>query len=272
LKYGWFLLSVTIMPETHLTRSELISRPFNKRMRIIEVGPSYNPVAPKSDGWGTYVVDHGSQAELIQKYQEQDVTRIEAVDCVWAGGTIDAAIPANLHGTFDGLIASHAAEHFPDYIGFLQSAARLLKPEGIIALALPDLRVCFDFFQPTSTTGDMLEAHVKRRTHHRKGRIFDEYAYYARRKGASVWLHDDNTANSFSLAHNLNQAFQEFDRASEEDDAPYTDSHAWTFTPASFKLLMLELWALNQIPHGDSVLGEVSMDTHMLCRARGGHS
>jgi glycosyltransferase involved in cell wall biosynthesis/SAM-dependent methyltransferase len=223
-------------------------RPFTRAMKLIEVGPSYNPIAPKADGWDTYIVDHASQTELRQKYKAQEVTRIEPVDAIWAGGSIDKAIPSHLHGVFDGLIASHAAEHFPDLIGFLQSAAKLLKPSGVISLALPDLRVCFDFFQPHSTTGDLLDARTNKRVRHRKGRIFDEYAYYAKQGDAIVWLHDDYTPRDFHLVHDLKTAFQQFQKASENDDAPYTDCHAWTFTPNSFALAMLELYALEQIP------------------------
>jgi len=224
-------------------------RPFTRAMSLIEVGPSYNPIAPKADGWNTFIVDHASQTELQQKYKAQDAARIEEVDAIWAGGAIDAAIPAHLHGTFDGLIASHAAEHFPDLIGFLQSVAKLLKPSGVISMALPDLRVCFDFFQPHSTTGDLLDAHAHRRTHHRKGRVFDEYAYYVKQGDAIVWLHDDYTPREFHLVHDLKTSFRQFDNASESEAAPYTDCHAWTFTPNSFALAMLELYALDQIPY-----------------------
>ena len=44
-------------------------------MKLIEVGPSYNPVAPKAEGWDTYIIDHASQDELQAKYQTQDAAR-----------------------------------------------------------------------------------------------------------------------------------------------------------------------------------------------------
>jgi len=238
------------------SRSELILTPFTRDMKLIEVGPSYNPVAPKAEGWDTYIIDHASQDELQAKYQTQDAARIEPVDAIWTGGLIDTAIPADLHGTFDGLIASHTLEHMPDLVGFLQSVATVLKPSACISLALPDLRVCFDFFQPHSTTGDLLDAHVQGRARHRKGRVFDEHAYLAKRGDSIVWMHGDDASRELYLAYDLHFAFHLFNTASEDAAAIYTDCHAWTFTPSSFALAMLELRALNQIPYDVTAIQE----------------
>jgi 2-polyprenyl-3-methyl-5-hydroxy-6-metoxy-1,4-benzoquinol methylase len=119
-------------------------------MRLIEIGASYHPIVPKSAGWQTTVVDHADREELAKKYRNLgiDVEPIEPVDIIWREGTISDAFPADQFGRFDGLIASHVAEHIPDLIGFLQAADRLLKPDGVIALALPDKRAMFDFFAP----------------------------------------------------------------------------------------------------------------------------
>lgn len=230
------------------SRSDRILRNCTRDMRIMEIGPSYNPIAAKAEGWNTYVVDHATQAELREKYRSQDVDRIEPVDAVWVRGPLHTAIPTDEYGNFDIVLGSHVAEHLVDLIGFFQSADILLKPSGTIILALPDLRVCFDFFQPHSTTGELLEAHAHQRTRHRKARVFDEHAYYVKYGDAIVWLHDDYTPRDFHLVHDLKLAFHLFNTTSEQPDADYTDCHAWTFTPKSFKLAMLELHALQQIP------------------------
>jgi hypothetical protein len=67
-------------------------------MRILEVGPSFSPIAPKSEGWDCFVLDHASQSELREKYSSVavPVEDIEAVDFVWQAGPIDASIPAHL--------------------------------------------------------------------------------------------------------------------------------------------------------------------------------
>jgi len=35
-------------------------------MRGLEYGPSYSPLFPKSEGWNVIIVDHASQADLIE--------------------------------------------------------------------------------------------------------------------------------------------------------------------------------------------------------------
>src|SRR5215210_6573127 len=91
----------------------------DRSMRILELGPLTDPIAPKSEGWFTTVVDHASREELVEKYRSDpyvDTSRIVDVDIVWSGGPLDAAVPNDLHGTFDALIASHVFEHIPDPI------------------------------------------------------------------------------------------------------------------------------------------------------------
>jgi hypothetical protein len=47
--------------------------------------------------------------------------------------------------------------------------------------------------------------------------------------------------------HRLAEAHAAFRAAGEAPDAPYTDSHAWVFTPSSFELIILELGELGII-------------------------
>ncbi|HET7879972.1 MAG TPA: hypothetical protein VFL55_03740, partial [Acetobacteraceae bacterium] len=65
-----------------MTRAELIRRYFDKGSRVVEIGASYSPIVPKSDGWNTTVVDHATRYDLVEKYDAlgiQDVDRIEPV-------------------------------------------------------------------------------------------------------------------------------------------------------------------------------------------------
>src|ERR1700688_1681216 len=98
--------------------------------RILEIGPSHAPIAPKSAGWNSAVVDYTDQANLRDKYTpfNVDLDAIEEVDFVWNSGPLHGAVPPALHGSFDTMIASHVIEHVPDLAQFLISAAELLKP------------------------------------------------------------------------------------------------------------------------------------------------
>ncbi|HYZ24442.1 MAG TPA: methyltransferase domain-containing protein, partial [Rhodopila sp.] len=115
--------------------------------QILEIGAGYNPVAPKRGGWRTHVVDHASRDDLCVKYAAApgvDIGLIEEVDTIWQGGPLQEAVPADLVGAVDTIIASHVLEHFPDLIGFFQSAERLARNAGLLSVAFPDRRYCFD--------------------------------------------------------------------------------------------------------------------------------
>ncbi|HEY7576274.1 MAG TPA: glycosyltransferase [Acetobacteraceae bacterium] len=259
-----------------MSRSELICRYFDHSDSLLELGPSYNPIAPKSDGWNTVIIDHASQEDLVEKYTGmgvEGVNRIEPVDFIWQAGPLLALIPKELHGTFDGLIASHVCEHLPDLIAFLQDASALLKGDGLIALALPDKRVCFDFFQPLTTTGDLLAAHTERRVRHQRRTFFNQAAYFVSRNGEGGWAHAEKAA-PFHLNNTLGQAQQAYDEADEGPGSDYRDTHAWTFTPKSFELLVLELnllghidWAIRAIEPAPGVEFYVWLERRRLAMA-----
>lgn len=215
---------------------------------VIEIGPSYNPLAAKSAGWLTTVVDHADRATLVAKYANDpsvDVGRIEDVDIVWAGGPLDAVFPADRRGTYAALIASHVLEHIPDPIGFLKAAETLVESRaGSLRLALPDRRLCFDVFRPMSTTGRVLAAHRAGATRHGYAELFDHVAYLARLDGRAAWGAESLTG--LTLDHTIEQAYRHAEHGSKPE-ARYVDCHGWQFTPASFELLILELAALGII-------------------------
>jgi glycosyltransferase involved in cell wall biosynthesis len=174
------------------------------------------------------------------------LNKIEAVDFVWQDGPLTELLPRAMLGKYDGLLASHVGEHLPDLIAFFQDASRILKESAVIALALPDKRVCFDFFQPLTTTGDLVEAHAEKRTRHRRVSFFNQAAYFVTRANEGGWLHSDSTS-PFRLMNSLSAAQQVFDAVDENPKSAYLDTHAWTFTPKSFELLILELNLLGHI-------------------------
>jgi SAM-dependent methyltransferase len=238
-------MSAVLRREFVPTRKELLLKEVPKHARIIEIGPCFNPVASKAEGWNCFSIDHLSRDGLVAKYLNDptvDTTQIEAVDYIWTGGALSAAVPSELHGSFDVFIASHVIEHTPDLVAFLDSAAALLKPEGAIILAVPDRRYCFDYFQPLTTAGQIIEAHGDRSTRHSRRMAFDHVAYYVSNDGGGAW--GQQPLGELQLNYTLEQAratFAEFERSED-----YLDVHAWRFTPASFQLLLLELARLGE--------------------------
>jgi SAM-dependent methyltransferase len=221
----------------------------NRDMTILEIGPSFSPMAPKSEGWRVKTFDHATQEELIQKYNRDknvDVTRIEPVDFVWHEGPIESSVPSQFHGTFDAAIASHVIEHIPDPVRFFQSIRTLLRPGGILSLVIPDKRFIFDFFRTLTSTGQWLDAFESHRTRHTNGTLFDHCANVVHLADKITW--DSGSNGRFQIIPPGFAGTPRIFLPPGPENAPYVDAHAWTFTPSSFRLLLLDLQCLNLVP------------------------
>jgi SAM-dependent methyltransferase len=251
-----------------MNRADWLLGRTNRNDPILEIGPSYRPIAPKSRGWRTHVVDHAPQGELRAKYLTMgvDVTAIEPVDSVWSGGKLHEAVPSDLAGSFVRIIASHVIEHLPDLIGFFDSAARLIAPGGTMALAVPDRRHCFDFFKPVTLTGDVIEAHTHGRTRHSRLTVWNQAAYSVEPADDAEW--DRDVTRDLAFTSSLAAAARDYAAYSETPDQEYADFHAWHFTPAHFQLVMLELGQIGLVDW--HVLEMESFVGEFLCTLRPG--
>jgi SAM-dependent methyltransferase len=221
------------------SREEILLGHVPKSSKIVEIGPSYCPLAPKSQGWNSFSIDHDDRHGLIKKYAADpsvNVDLIEEVDFVWSSGPLVDTVPTGHRGTFDVFIASHVIEHAPDIVAFLESASQLIKPDGVIILAIPDKRKCFDFYRPLSTTGDAILSSMEKRSRHDAKTHFDHGMYMATKGGSAGWPMEDlrplvlNTPVSHGLGY--------IGRASQDH---YIDAHHWIFVPSSFRLMIDEL-------------------------------
>jgi hypothetical protein len=130
------------------------------------------------------------------------------------------------------LIASHVIEHTTDLIGFLDTAATLLTPDGLVILAVPDKRYCFDYFQPLTTTGDVLDAHAERRSRHTRRVVFNQKACAVSNGGAIAW--GQRATREIAFVCSIEQAAGAFSTASEHPTA-HVDMHAWQFSPGELR-------------------------------------
>lgn len=204
----------------------------------LEIGPSYNPVAPKKAGFRVETVDHLDRPGLIEKYGPHgvDVSGIEDVDYVWHGEPLGELIGESAR--YDWIIASHVIEHVPDVISFLEECRKLLKPGGTLSLAIPDKRYCFDYFRSVSTTGDVIQASLEKRVRHPPGWVFDHFSLASKLDEGITWV--QGARGTLKLVHPFPEA-QQFYNWSLSSDAPYIDIHAWRFTPSSFRLIVHDL-------------------------------
>ena len=224
-------------------------------MTGIEIGPWFKPTVPKRV-WDAIVIDFADTRTLRRiarthndKNMRAAAAMIEPVDVVWRGQPLDEACLALRPEGFDFLIASHVFEHLPDLIRVLKEVGRLLKPYGVINLALPDMRFTFDFFRPVTTLADVLRAHREQHIRHTPETVFSAELSNTWSNGLAMWSRDAMVVpHIVSLLEPAYDIYVRETDAMAEPNRPYVDAHAWVFTPSVFELLILELHHLDLIP------------------------
>lgn len=241
------------------------NRPMDRARRVLanvdmsglglEIGPSYNPIVPKSTGVAIRTMDHTTADGLRSKYSalgldQAALDRIDEVDFVWSGKSLRESIPTGEE--FAYVVASHVVEHSVDLIGFLNQCGEILAPGGVVSLIVPDQRFCFDHYRPLTSAGQAVEAHLFPRTTHGPASFIDTHLYTAHRHGADTW--DLGVTDGIALApcrwptvgDTVNSVLASSD---------YIDIHRWVFTPASFELLMFDL---RQLGYLDLVVADIA--------------
>jgi 2-polyprenyl-3-methyl-5-hydroxy-6-metoxy-1,4-benzoquinol methylase len=225
-----------------MTREEIILAHIKKEGHGLEIGPSYGPLAPKSAGFRAHVLDHLGKDELIEKYRPHAVKieNIEEVDFVWDGRPYAELIGRTQ--AYDWIIASHAIEHMTDLIGFLNDCDSILKPDGVLSLAIPDARYCFDRFRPIAGLARVIDASHPQKLH--SAGVVAEYFLNSVSKGGQIaW--DAKYQADFALRFSLVETQQAMREVQQR--GVYLDVHEWCFTPTSFRLMMRDLFELDFI-------------------------
>jgi|APTNR8051073442_1049403.scaffolds.fasta_scaffold00013_246 SAM-dependent methyltransferase len=210
----------------------------------VEIGPSYGPLAPKREGFQVHVIDHLDRAGLMDKYRSHGmpVDQIEEVDFVWRGESYAELTGHRQH--YDWIIASHLIEHTPDLIGFLLNCAEILKDDGVLSLAIPDARYCFDHFRSPSSVASAIDAHLARRVRPSPGTVAEHHLSAVARAGRIAWSARDR--GIYSFVHTHAEARATMEKAC--DTEAYLDVHVWCFTPHSFRLMIQDLYELGLQP------------------------
>lgn len=216
-----------------------------KNGKGLEIGPSHNPVAPKSKGFNVEIVDHLSKAGLIQKYETHpgvDVSKIEEVDYIWDGRPLGEVVGDKER--FDWIIASHVIEHTPCLVSFLQQCFYLLKDKGILSLVAPDKRFCFDHLNEISSVGEVLDTFILEKQRPSPGKIYEYLANAVNLNGKIAWSSDEKSSY-FKLIHKIEDAKLLFEESQNTDE--YHDVHVWRFIPESLIFILEELKYLGLI-------------------------
>jgi hypothetical protein len=237
-----------------MDRRECITRFITPQQKGIEIGPYFQPLAPKRLGYNCLVVDVFDRATLRQRalndpnLPDQIIDEIEEVDLLGSSSAIAELVEArDSLGTFDYIISSHSFEHLPDPIRFLEGCSKVLRPGGVLSMALPDRRTCFDHFRPHSTLAELLDAYFAARDRPTLAQVFEQASLrcsFGPQQALGFAL-DDDPAQIAPLTW-LAEAFAQWQDLRGQPGA-YQDIHCWTFTPASFELIVRDLIFLKRI-------------------------
>jgi len=207
----------------------------------LELGPSYRPAAPRARGFNIEIADHVGTDDLRKKYEKVPgaLENIEDVNYVLTDGLYAGIRKPE---RFDFVIASHVIEHAPDFIQFLTDCERLIKSDGVLSLAVPDKRYCFDAARPTSTLGNVLRAHREKRTKPDPYDVLDHYLNCVTKNQLFGW-HKGYEFEHETL-YTTEVAMHWYGKALAGE---YVDIHCWQFTPSTFRLLVSELCHLGHV-------------------------
>ncbi|MFI5282785.1 MAG: methyltransferase domain-containing protein [Candidatus Dormibacterales bacterium] len=118
----------------------------------IEIGGLHRPLhVPHADR--VIYVDHLTRDELRKVYPELADLELVQVDFIGTAENLSAFQDSSL----DFVIANHLLEHLEYPVRALREFTRVLRPGGLIFMALPDKRVTFDKKRPLTPPGHIVE-------------------------------------------------------------------------------------------------------------------
>jgi SAM-dependent methyltransferase len=231
-----------------MDRRVAIMQGLEKAYKGVEVAPWFSPLAPKREGYDCLVLDVFDTPTLLARAKADpnipadSVPNIASVDFV--GNAIDIAElveASHTLGSFDYVVSSHNFEHLPDPIRFLQGCQKILKVGGIVSMAIPDKRACFDYFRQHTMLDAWLEAYLQRHRKPTPRQIFSHYAYGARKTTGSLQIGTTlDSPMEIETNGDLIARYQSFVAQTADTSDEYHDAHCWCLTPRSLELLLIE--------------------------------
>lgn len=223
----------------------------------IEVAPYFNPAVPKKSYGKVLTLDVFDTATLREKaaedklIQTERIALIEDVDFVGDASNIAALVSDKaLAGKIAYIVSSHNFEHLPNPIRFLRGCSEVLEPGGVLSMAVPDCRACFDIFRMPTRLVDWLAAYHSERSQPAPETVFDFGANVAphMKFGVSATATALSLANptEFRLQSDLRETYATFLQALDRP-GEYHDSHCTVMFPETLELMLRDLLYLGLI-------------------------
>jgi SAM-dependent methyltransferase len=237
--------------ETKTKRLQELTRFADREKQGIEIAPFFNPAVSKADGYNVLVLDISSTEVLRDRALKSDhipderISEIENVDIVGdASRLADLVKEAEIAGDIHYIISSHNFEHLPNPIKFLKGCSEVLVDGGVVSMAIPDYRACFDHFRFPTKLSDWMRAYREDISAPDPDTILD----YVMNK--STYQDDSGSYQSCSLQKSFPDSFvvdQNVDKGYKlyleqiKPDPTYTDVHCTVSFGATFELMVRDL-------------------------------
>lgn len=212
---------------------------------LLEIGPFCTPAFTRASH-DVRFLDVFTTEELRTKSRAltwADPEKVPEIDYVWRGQDYASLIDHR----FEAVFSSHNIEHQTCLVTHLRDVASILRPGGRFFLAIPDKRYCFDYFIAETTIADILDAYLSGRTTHA-----------ARSLASSLLLAHNEAEGHWRGEHGADPRRREINGTfvdqikgfidSWRAQPDFQDTHAWQFTPDSFRYLTELLFSCDLSP------------------------
>lgn len=217
----------------------------------MEIAPYCTPVAPKGDGYKTIIMDVFDTAEIQARasgdatIDKSKIALIEEVDVVGDASDLAALTEtARADREISYIVSSHNFEHLPNPIKFLVGCAEVLQDGGMLSMAIPDYRVCFDHFRYPTRLSDWLDAYHQPTTMPAPERIFEAFSVHAE------YVDGDARHLAFNIEHAEPAQFEPLEGLKRcyddylsrlDGNFDYVDSHFSAMFDKTFELMVRDL-------------------------------
>jgi SAM-dependent methyltransferase len=192
---------------------------------VLEIGPFFSPSAKGANVRYFDVFDTNELKKRAEAYGA-DPDSCPNIDYVSPDNSL-----SSIRERFSATLSCHCIEHQPDLVRHLKEVGDILDPNGCYFVVIPDKRYTFDHFRHPSTIADVLGAHLVKRIFHDPASILEYRLLRTHNDSGRHWMEDHGRAIIEENADELIPAIEEASHSSEH----YIDTHAWHFTPRSFR-------------------------------------
>jgi hypothetical protein len=207
--------------------------------KILEIGPLDRPQF-NAQSQNYYSLDVFTKEQLIDNYASDPHVIKENI--VQPSYVISNNDYSPIKEKFNCIFSSHNIEHMPCLVSFLNNLSSVLEDKGLIYLAIPDKRYCFDHFKNETNIYDVLQAYYEKNY---RPRFMDVLKFLTQGTHNDPIDHWNGNHGEIDFEAVL---IQDYKRLLEQfKTGVYVDAHVSFFIPESFEKIITTLNALKLI-------------------------